>query len=199
MPTKLAGQRAKFSRARSLYYTAQDEADQRRAAEKMAEVLADAPDNGFTECDVTQGEDVPAQARDLVRHVEPGDGETDEESVQAAQEAVDLSDCRQIGEGPECVYVYGYACAPDRLKVGSSTGDAISRVASQIHTSTPDKPKLLVLIRTTDARALERSIHGILRLHGRKVPGAGAEWFIATNDEVVTIYRAITNTIPAID
>ncbi|SDG29919.1 T5orf172 domain-containing protein [Limimonas halophila] len=195
MPTKLAGQRAKFSRARSQYFTALDEAEQHRAAEKMAEVLADASANGFSEPDVTQGEDVPAQARDLVRHVEPGEEETDEEAIQAAEAAVDRSGCKTIGTGPECVYAYGYACAQDRLKVGSSTGDVISRVASQIHTSTPDRPHLVLMIQTHDARALERSIHGILRLHGRKVPGAGAEWFFVSPRELEAIYERIADAL----
>ena len=59
MANKLAGQRAKFSRARAIYYTASDEKQRQRAVQLMAEVLAEAPSNDFSENDVTQGEDVP--------------------------------------------------------------------------------------------------------------------------------------------
>jgi hypothetical protein len=59
MANKLAGQRAKFSRARAIFYSTSDEAQRHRATQLMAEVLAEAPANRFTEDDVTQGEDVP--------------------------------------------------------------------------------------------------------------------------------------------
>ena len=65
MANKLAGQRAKFSRARAIFYSAGDDGQRRRAAELMAEVLAEAPANGFTEDAVTQGEDVPDEVRQL--------------------------------------------------------------------------------------------------------------------------------------
>jgi hypothetical protein len=53
MANKLAGQRAKFSRARAIFYSTSDDAQRHRDAELMAEVLAEAPVNGFTEDDVT--------------------------------------------------------------------------------------------------------------------------------------------------
>ena len=65
LANKLAGQRAKFSRARAIYTTS-DEGQRRRAAELIAEVLAEAPGNGFAEAEVTQGENVPGEARDLI-------------------------------------------------------------------------------------------------------------------------------------
>ena len=65
MANKLAGQRAKFSRARATYYSASDDNERARAARLMAEVLADAPSEGFTEEEVTQSEDVPDEVRRL--------------------------------------------------------------------------------------------------------------------------------------
>jgi hypothetical protein len=58
MANKLAGQRMKFTKARALYYQTDDESQRQDAVRKMAEVLAEAPANGFAEADVTQGGDV---------------------------------------------------------------------------------------------------------------------------------------------
>lgn len=195
MANKLAGQRAKFSRARALFYSSTDDAQCARAAELMAEVLAEAPLNGFSEADVTQGEDVPDEARHLAagmpaRSVE--DQDDPDELVAALQTTVDTSDAIEIGQGAESVYAYGYRCAPDRLKIGSCAGDVVARIAAQIGTGTPDKPVLLLHIRTHDCRALERALHGMLRLKGRKIEGAGAEWFLATRDEVIAAYERAT-------
>lgn len=169
-----------------------DEGQRRRAAELMAEVLAEAPSNGFTEAEVTQGEDVPAEARELVNVVAPSPSDDDPDQLVAAlSTTVDTSMVRRIGEGPETVYAYGYRCAPDRLKIGLCTGDAVARIAAQISTGTPDKPVVLVEIRTHDCRALERVLHGMFRLKRRQVAGAGAEWFIATPEEVLDAYEKI--------
>ena len=101
MANKLAGQRAKFSRARAIYYTTSDEPQRRRAAELMAEVLAEAPGNGFSETEVTQGEDVPAEARDLVGTFDPSGSDDDPDQLVAAlSTTVDTSMVRRIGEGP---------------------------------------------------------------------------------------------------
>ena len=71
----------------------------------------------------------------------------------------DIANVKRIGEGEEIVYGYGYACSPDRLKVGSTELDTVQRIAAQIGTSTPDKLVLVVEIRTNHCRALERAIH----------------------------------------
>jgi hypothetical protein len=60
----------------------------------------------------------------------------------------------RTGEGEGVVYAYGYACASDRLKVGSTELDPVQRIAAQSGTSTPDKPVLAVEIRTNHCRAL---------------------------------------------
>jgi hypothetical protein len=194
MANKLAGQRAKFSRARAIFYSTSDDAQRQRAAELMAQVLAEAPANGFTEDEVTQGEDVPGDVRQLAARTPSGAPiiEDDPDALVAALQAtVDSGDVLEIGQGDEFVYAYGYRCAPDRLKIGSCSGDVTSRVAAQIGTGTPDKPVLLLRIRTHDCRALERTLHGILRLKGKQVAGAGAEWFLATRDEVVASYERV--------
>lgn len=196
MANKLAGQRAKFSRARSTYFTAADESARERAIELMAEVLVGASEHGFTEEMVTQSEDVPDAVRDYLRRVTAEHlivpvEEDPEVLVQALSTAVDTSDVVEIGTGAQWVYAYGYRCAPDRLKIGSAAGDVEARVAAQIGTGTPDKPRLVLKIATPDCRALERALHGALQVRGRRVDGAGAEWFVVERDEIVQLYRAI--------
>lgn len=56
--------------------------------------------------------------------------------------------------------VSAYACIPDRRKIGSTFGPSVDRIAQQIFTSTPDKPKLLFEVKTSDRRALEGVLHG---------------------------------------
>jgi hypothetical protein len=197
MANKLAGQRAKFSRQRAIYYTTNDDAQRQRAIRLMAEVLADAPASGFSEEQVTQGEEVPDEVR-LPHDVQPASvaAEDADQLVEDLQETVDSAGALETGEGGEFVYAYGYRCAPDRLKIGSCAGDPVARIAAQISTGTPDRPVLHLLIRTHDCRALERTLHGILRLHSKKVAGAGAEWFISTRDEVLAAYRRIMDPLP---
>jgi hypothetical protein len=192
MANKLAGQRAKFSRARAIFYTSGDEKQRQRAAQLMAEVLAEAPANGFLEGDVTQCEDVPSEARGLATTVSPGSDENPEDLIHDLRLSVETSNVRELGQGEQFVYAYGYPCAPDRLKLGSCAGDVVARIAAQISTGTPDKPVLLLKIATHDCRALERALHAIFRLKGRQVAGAGAEWFIATPEEVVAAYERVT-------
>ena len=191
MANKLAGQRAKFSRARAIYYGTSDELQRQRAAELMAEVLVDAPGNGFSVDEATQGEDVPDEVRRLAEAPRPPAAVSEDDAdklLVELQTIVDTSDTVEIGQGAEAVYAYGYRCAADRLKIGSCAGDVVARIAAQIGTGTPDRPTLLLKIATSDCRALERVLHGIFRLLGRRVEGAGAEWFIATRDEVVAAY-----------
>ena len=99
----------------------------------------------------------------------------------------------RIGEGPGVVYAYGYrcCCCEDRLKVGFTEANTVQRIAAQITTSTPDKPVLLLEIKTDQCRALERAIQATLETRGRKISGAGAEWFKASRDEVLAIYKFI--------
>jgi len=68
----------------------------------------------------------------------------------------------RIGEGAGVVYAYGYRCCEDRLKVGFTEANTVQRIAAQISTSTPDKPVLLIEIKTDQCRALERAIQATL-------------------------------------
>ena len=196
MAHKLAGQRAKFSRARAQYYTSSNEASRQRAILRMSEVIDYAPGLGFTEEQVTQGEDIPDEVR---RHLRSTGSEVIEDALECSvddtkddvtelDETVDISDLKEVGEGTQFVYAYGYACAPDRMKIGRCEGDVKARVAAQIGTGTPDKPSVYLIIRTEDCAALERVLHGIFRLRGRRVSGAGAEWFTVSRDEILEVF-----------
>jgi hypothetical protein len=46
-------------------------------------------------------------------------------------------------------------------------------------------------IKTDQCRALERAIQATLETRGRKISGAGAEWFKTSRDEVLAIYQFI--------
>jgi hypothetical protein len=74
--------------------------------------------------------------------------------------------------------------------VGSTETNTGQRIAAQITTSTPDKPVLLVEIKTDQCRALERAIQATLETRGRKIAGGGTEWFKATRDEVLAIINS---------
>jgi hypothetical protein len=139
----------------------------------MAKYISAAPDNGFTVEQVTQGQPYPAD--EVARYLEtaPTDtdpGITETEALRQIEQAVDTSDVIRLGDGATIVYAYGYRCAPDRLKVGrTDTGDALQRIAMQINTGTPDKPVLLLEIKTHDCSSLERAIHAILASHPRNI------------------------------
>jgi|SRR5215472_6313570 hypothetical protein len=190
----LAGQRAQFTWALNQYNLAEDAEKQAFFAQRMAKYIATASDNGFTVQQVTQGQLYPAaEVEQYLHRSEPDIGPeiSESQALHAVEEAVDTSDVVRLGEGQSIVYAYGYHCAPDRLKIGLTTGDTVQRIVAQISTGTPDKPVLLLEIRTHDCSSLERAIHAILEYRGAKIIGAGKEWFKASRDDVVAIYRSI--------
>lgn len=193
MPT-LAGQRAQFTWALNQYNLAEDGEKKAFYARRMARYIAAAPANGFTVEEVTQGQLYPVAETELYIDESDTDLGTDvseAQALRAVEELVDTSDVVRLGEGQNIVYAYGYRCAPDRLKIGLTTGDTVQRIAAQISTGTPDRPILLLEIRTHDCGSLERAIHAILEYRGAKILGSGKEWFKVGRDQVITIYRSI--------
>jgi hypothetical protein len=192
----LAGQRAQFTWAFNQYNLAEDSETRTGFAKRMAKYVAAAPALGFTAEQITQGQSYPAAEvaqylNDASIGTEPGISE--EQALRTVQEAVDTSNVTRIGEGAGIVYAYGYACCPDRLKVGSTELDSVQRIALQIGTSTPDKPVLFVEIKTNKCRSLERAIQAALEVRGRKIFGGGTEWFKTSQDEILTIYKFISD------
>lgn len=196
MPT-LPGQRAQFTWALNQYNATEEPTEKAKYAERMAKYIDEAPRNSFSVEQVTQGQSYPAD--EVARYIgQPAIGASDsdiseEQAVQRLANAVDTSMAIREGEGTGTVYAYGYACTPDRLKVGMTNGDAVQRIAAQISTSTPDRPVLLLEIKTNTCRALERAVHGVLETRAQKIVGGGAEWFRTNRDEVLAIYRFIQN------
>ena len=194
----LAGQRAQFTYSLHQYNLAEDAEARAKFARRMAKYITAAPANGFTVDEVTQGQiysasEVNQYIGDLGADADPGI--TDEQAIKRVEEAVDTTDVVRKGNGAGMVYTYGYRCCGDRLKVGSTEVNTVQRIALQIGTSTPDKPVLLIEIKTGQCRALERAIQATLETRGRKIPGGGTEWFKATRDEVLTIYQSITQDV----
>jgi T5orf172 domain len=190
----LAGQRAQFTWALNQYNLAENSEKKLFYAKRMARYVATAPANDFTIDQVTQGQLYPVA--EVEQHLYETDSDaapeiSETEALHAVKEAVDTSDVVRLGEGQSIVYAYGYRCAPDRLKVGLTTGDTIQRIVSQISTGTPDKPALFLEIRTHDCSALERAVHAVLEYRGGKVAGAGKEWFKTSRDEIIAIYHSI--------
>lgn len=164
-------------------------------AQRMAKYIATAPANGFTVDQVTQGQLYPVAEVEQHLHETNSDAGpeiSETQALHAVEEAVDTSDVVRLGEGQSVVYAYGYRCAPDRLKVGLTMGDTVQRIVAQISTGTPDKPALLLEIRTHDCSSLERAVHAVLEYRGAKIMGAGKEWFRTSRDEIVAICHSIT-------
>lgn len=197
MANILAGQRAAFTKAFQNYQRTEDEAERRLEAEKMAQIILRAPTKGLTREEVVQDKSIPLEVEELVRGqglmlvaVDPTEPDPDTQ-IAELKSTVDTTEMREVGEGPQMVYAYGYRCASDRLKIGRTEGDAITRIAAQVNTSTPDKPSLRLVIRTRNCAALEKAIHGILQYRGRAVTGGGTEWFLTNTDEVCRIYASV--------
>jgi hypothetical protein len=191
----LGGQRAQFTWSLKKYNESEDTETRAKYAKRMARYIAAAPANGFTVDEVTQGQIYPSsEVAQSINDPGPIDepGITEEQAIRIVEETVDTSDVMRIGEGAGVVYAYGYPCCEDRLKVGFTEANTVQRIAAQIYTSTPDKPVLLIEIKTEQCRALERAIQATLETRGRKISGGGTEWFKASRDEVRAIYEFIT-------
>jgi hypothetical protein len=173
----LAGQRAQFTWSVNQYNLAEDAETRVKFAKRMAKYIAAAPANGFTVDEVTQGQIYPAsEVEQYMRNPGADDddpGITEEQAIRTVEETVDTADVIRKGDGGGIVYVYGYRCCGDRLKVGSTETNTVQRIAAQITTSTPDKPVLLVEIKTDRCRALERAIQATLETRGCKIAGGG--------------------------
>ena len=104
-----------------------------------------------------------------------------------------------LGSGAGAVYVYYYPRDKElaeskkeslwQCKVGMTESDVGSRVKGQMTAAIYEKPEIGLEIRTDNPRCLERAIHAILELKGRKIDtdGGGNEWFFTSPNEVMII------------
>ena len=112
--------------------------------------------------------------------------------------------CQQIlGEGEDWVYLYYFdkekAKAQDQGKevwpcnIGFTKRQPEKRIQEQMAEDS-DIPIIALLLRTDKPKLLEKTIHGILKLRDSHLKQAqGNEWFLANPDEIVSIYRFITD------
>ena len=113
--------------------------------------------------------------------------------------SVELSGVMRLGSGSGAVYVY-YFPRDKKLaesegksvwqcKVGRTEGDVGNRVKGQMTAAIYEKPEIGLEIRTDNPRCLEKAIHAILELKGRKIDtdGGGNEWFFTSPNEVMII------------
>jgi T5orf172 domain len=103
---------------------------------------------------------------------------------------------REIGEGPESVYVYFHdvyfelsqrkGMSTWECKVGRTVGDPDARIMGQgALTCFPRCPVIGLVIRTHDGRNLERLLQAALSYAGARINnGAGSEWFLTSPDLV---------------
>ena len=62
----------------------------------------------------------------------------------------------------------------------------------QVGTALSERPRIDLVIRAHDARALEAALHAVLTLKGRLVAEAsGREWFQTSPGEVEAIYETL--------
>jgi T5orf172 domain len=187
----LPGQRAQFTWALNQYNVADDNDERVHFARRMAKYIRDAPTNGFTVEQVTQGQSYPAdEVQKYLDDPTIGNetGVSEDQAIATLAQLVDTTGVKRSGAGSGSVYAYGYRCAPDRLKIGCTDGDTVQRIAAQVGTSTPDMPVLFLEIKTDSSRALERALHAILAYRGQKVSGGGAEWFKTSPEEIERLF-----------
>ena len=127
------------------------------------------------------------------------------ENVTAQEVPEFIVDAEQwIGEGNELVYCYTFPAHRELaefkqikhfpIKVGRSADQTLRRVVEQCGTSNPEKPIVLLAMRTDDSSLLEKTIHKILECWDRKIDDApGNEWFEASIEELHQIFDYLMN------
>lgn len=124
---------------------------------------------------------------------------------------VGTSKAKVIGKGGQSVYLYYFPTYQlfNKLhlevpyfpcNIGKTIGDVKDRISDQIGQQLPEKPKIALIIRTDDCKALETKIHDELKRRGDWLdPKSGAdvvgvEWFLTNPAEVEGIVKSIHST-----
>ena len=118
-----------------------------------------------------------------------------------------LQAATEIGIGQESVYVFSYPAYRKLAeqtnqrdyehKIGHTKSKELARISQQVTTGMPEKPEVLLQIKTDDSVSLERAIHAILKLRGKhNKESLGSEWFITNCKEITDIYLFICNKLP---
>ncbi|OBI08458.1 hypothetical protein AWC18_10680 [Mycolicibacter nonchromogenicus] len=69
-------------------------------------------------------------------------------------------------------------------KVGFTRLTPEARISAQVGTALPEHPRLVLSVKHPNALRLERAVHAVLDLRGRKIDGPGAEWFMTNPTEI---------------
>lgn len=109
----------------------------------------------------------------------------------------DVDEDEAVDENTAAPSVYWYtfpayrkANGPYPIKVGRGN-NPMTRIAQQV-TAMPEQPDILGTFEHPDPANLERALHAILTLRGkRKKDAPGAEWFVTTAEEVTTLIGVI--------
>jgi hypothetical protein len=121
----------------------------------------------------------------------------------AAGEADDVEDQDEDEEADAAsatpaVYWYTFpayqrANSPYPIKVGRGN-NALSRIGQQV-TAMPENPIVLGTFEHNDPQTLERALHCVLSLRGKKkLDAPGTEWFITTPEEIQSLISTILGT-----
>lgn len=98
-------------------------------------------------------------------------------------------------EGKPSVYWYTFpayqsANGPFPIKIGRGI-DPLARIKAQV-TAMPEQPTILGTYEHHDPSSLERALHSVLILRGkRKTDAPGSEWFMTTPDEILALIRMV--------
>ena len=110
----------------------------------------------------------------------------------------------EIGTGSESIYVFSYPKHRELAelqnkrfwlhKIGRTRSEDLHRVLQQTNTAVPEKPEILLHIRTDSSILMENAIHTILKLRGKHSKDSpGNEWFKTNCSEIEEIYLFIMN------
>ena len=114
----------------------------------------------------------------------------------------DVDEDIAISESAAAPSVYWYtfpayrsASGPYPIKVGRGN-NPMARIGQQV-TAMPEPPDILGTFEHADPSNLERALHAILTLRGkRKKDAPGAEWFVTTPEEVAGLINVILGATP---
>lgn len=138
------------------------------------------------------------------------ENETPPQIAEPTTDVTDNSVCgpaRIVGSGAESVYVY-YNENDERLarlegrdfwdcKVGFTAGNVTTRILGQgPQTSMARLPKVGLIIKTDDAKGLERTLHFALDDAGARIEEApGNEWFTTSPERIAAWWEAYSKSV----
>lgn len=118
--------------------------------------------------------------------------------LSAGPDELDDSDSEEEysgSEGNPSVYWYTFpayqaATGPFPIKIGRGI-NPLARIKMQV-TAMPEQPTILGTFEHNDPQSLERALHSVLILRGkRKTDAPGSEWFMTTPAEITTLIQTV--------